>query len=40
MHYGEAEPVGIYGHATEEERAELDDEGIDIVELLLLPLDN
>ena len=40
MHYGEAEPEGIYGHATAEERAELDDEGIDIVELPLLPLDN
>jgi hypothetical protein len=40
MHYGEAEPEGIYGHATEEERAELDDEGIDIVELPLLPRDN
>ncbi len=40
MHYGEAELEGIYGHATEEERAELDDEGIDIVELPLLPLDN
>ena len=40
MHYGEAEPEGIYGHATEEERAELDDEGIDIVELPLLPMDN
>jgi hypothetical protein len=40
MHYGEAEPEGIYGHATEEERSELDDEGIDIVELPLLPLDN
>ena len=40
MHYGEVEPEGIYGHATEEERAELDDEGIDIVELPILPLDN
>ena len=40
MHYGEAEPEGIYGHATAKERAELDDEGIDIVELPLLPLDN
>jgi len=40
MHYGEAEPEGIYGHATAEQRAELDDEGIDIVEMPLLPLDN
>ncbi|MDB2390468.1 DUF1178 family protein [Alphaproteobacteria bacterium] len=40
MHYGEAEPEGIYGHATAEERAELDDEGIEIVEIPLLPLDN
>ena len=40
MHYGEAEPEGIYGHATAKERAELDDEGIDIVALPLLPLDN
>ena len=40
MHYGEAEPEGIYGHASAEERAELDDEGIDIVEMPLLPLDN
>ena len=40
MHYGEVEPEGIYGHATAEERAELDDEGIDIVEMPLLPMDN
>ncbi|WP_438997508.1 DUF1178 family protein [Candidatus Puniceispirillum sp.] len=40
IHYGEAEPEGIYGHATAKERAELDDEGIDIVALPLLPLDN
>lgn len=40
MHYGEAEPEGIYGHTTPEERAELDEEGIEIVEMPLLPLDN
>ena len=40
IHYGEAAPEGIYGHASAEERAELDDEGIDIVEMPLLPLDN
>jgi hypothetical protein len=40
MHYGEAAPESIYGHASAEERAELDDEGIDIVEMPLLPLDN
>jgi hypothetical protein len=40
MHYGEAEPEGIYGHASAKERAELGDEGIDIVEMPLLPLDN
>ena len=40
IHYGEAAPECIYGHASAEERAELDDEGIDIVEMPLLPLDN
>ena len=40
IHYGEAAPEGIYGHASAEERAELDDECIDIVEMPLLPLDN
>ena len=40
MHYGEAEPEGIYGQATPEEREALDEEGIEIMDFPLLPKDN
>ena len=40
MHYGEAEPEGIYGRATPEEREALDEEGIEIMDFPLLPKDN
>jgi len=40
MHYGEAEPEGIYGHATAEEREALDEEGIEIMDIPWLPKDN
>jgi hypothetical protein len=35
MHYGEAEPRGIRGQASAEQRAELADEGIEVVPLPL-----
>jgi len=40
IHYGEAEPEGIYGQATPEEREALDEEGIDVVDIPWLPKDN
>lgn len=40
MHYGEAEPEGIYGRATPEEREALDEEGIEIMDIPWLPKDN
>ncbi|MGC6520740.1 MAG: DUF1178 family protein [Candidatus Puniceispirillaceae bacterium] len=40
IHYGEAEPEGIYGQATPEEREALDDEGIDVIDIPWLPKDN
>ena len=40
IHYGEAEPEGIYGHATAEEREALDGEGIDVLDMPWLPKDN
>jgi len=40
IHYGEAEPKGIYGQATSEEREALDEEGIDVVDIPWLPPDN
>ena len=40
IHYGEVEPEGIYGHATPEEREELDEEGIDVMDMPWLPKDN
>ena len=40
IHYGEAEPEGIYGQATAEEREALDEEGIDVVDIPWLPKDN
>ncbi len=38
IHYGEIEPHGIYGDATQDEAAELADEGIDIAALPWVPL--
>jgi len=40
IHYGEAEPEGIYGQATAEEREALDEEGIEIMDMPWLPKDN
>jgi hypothetical protein len=40
MHYGEVEPEGIYGRATEEEREALDEEGIAVMDIPWLPKDN
>ena len=40
IHYGEVEPEGIYGQATPEEREELDEEGIPVMDIPWLPKDN
>ncbi|HCV87821.1 MAG TPA: DUF1178 domain-containing protein, partial [Alphaproteobacteria bacterium] len=40
IHYGEAEPEGIYGQATPEEREALDEEGVNVVDIPWLPKDN
>ncbi len=40
MHTGEIDAENIYGHCTEDERAELQDEGIDVFALPDLPKDN
>ena len=40
IHYSEAEPEGIYGQATAEEREALDEEGIEIMDMPWLPKDN
>ena len=40
IHYGEAEPEGIYGQTTVEEREALDEEGIEIMDMPWLPKDN
>ena len=40
IHYGDAEPEGIYGQATAEEREALDEEGIEIMDMPWLPKDN
>lgn len=40
IHYGEVEPEGIYGKATEEERQALDDEGIAVMDIPWLSKDN
>ena len=40
IHYGEVEPEGIYGQATAEEREELNEEGIEIMDMPWLPKDN
>jgi len=39
IHYGEADPRGIYGEATTEEARELLEEGIDVLPLPRLPED-
>ena len=40
IHYGEAEPEGIYGQTTQEEREALDDEGIEIFNMPWVPSDH
>ena len=40
IHYGEAEPEGIYGQTTREEREALDDEGIEIFDMPWAPSDH
>ena len=40
IHYGEAEPEGIYGQTTQEEREALDDEGIEIFDMPWAPSDH
>ena len=40
IHYGEVEPEGIYGQATEEEREALDEEGITVMDIPWLSKDN
>ncbi len=40
IHYGETEERGIYGEATQEESKELDEEGIEIVQMPLAPRRN
>ncbi len=40
IHYGEAEPEGIYGEVSETEREQLDEEGIEIMQMPWLPRDN
>ncbi len=37
IHYGEAEKRGIYGEATEDQKAELVDEGIEVATLPWVP---
>lgn len=37
IHYGEAEPRGIYGETTAEDAASLLDEGVDVLPLPVLP---
>ena len=40
IHYGEVEPEGIYGEVSETEREQLDEEGIEIMQMPWLPRDN
>ena len=40
IHYGEAEPRGIYGHTSDSEAEKLIDEGIDITKMPWLPKEN
>ena len=40
INYGVAEPEGIYGQATPEEREALDEEGVNVVDIPWLPKDN
>lgn len=40
IHYGEAEPEGIYGEVSDIERDQLDEEGIEIMQMPWLPQDN
>ncbi len=40
IHYGESEPQGIYGEASETEREQMQEEGIEIMQMPWLPQDN
>jgi hypothetical protein len=40
IHYGEVEPEGIYGEVTSVEREQLDEEGIEVLQMPWLPKDN
>ena len=40
IHYGEAEPEGIYGEASDTERKQMQEEGIEIMQMPWLPRDN
>ena len=40
IHYGEAEPEGIYGEASDAEREQMQEEGIEIMQMPWLPQDN
>ncbi len=40
IHYGEAEPEGIYGEVSETEREQLDEEGIEVMQMPWFPHDN
>ena len=40
IHYGEVEPQGIYGEASETEREQMQEEGIEIMQMPWLPPDN
>ena len=40
IHYGEAEPEGIYGQTSQEEREALKDEGIEIFDMPWVPSDH
>ena len=40
IHYGEAEPEGIYGQTSQEEREALKDEGIEIFDMPRVPSDH
>jgi hypothetical protein len=40
IHYGETDDRGIYGEATEDEKAELADEGVDVASIPWVPTEN
>lgn len=40
IHYGEVEPKGIYGEVSDTEREQLDEEGIEVMQMPWFPQDN